>query len=117
MIRRPPRSTLFPYTTLFRSADDAPYDVVHSHSLHYLPVALARLVAAPMLLTLHTPPTPWLESALRAPGAADALEISVVSAVTRRLWAPVLQVDEVVPNGVDLSAWRPGAGGLGAAWW
>src|SRR5258708_17339196 len=23
MIRRPPRSTLFPYTTLFRSADDA----------------------------------------------------------------------------------------------
>src|SRR3712207_7965006 len=24
MIRRPPRSTLFPYTTLFRSADAAP---------------------------------------------------------------------------------------------
>src|SRR2546422_10668677 len=24
MIRRPPRSTLFPYTTLFRSPDDAP---------------------------------------------------------------------------------------------
>src|SRR5256885_12432095 len=24
MIRRPPRSTLFPYTTLFRSGDDAP---------------------------------------------------------------------------------------------
>src|SRR3712207_8992802 len=24
MIRRPPRSTLFPYTTLFRSASDAP---------------------------------------------------------------------------------------------
>src|SRR3712207_8300815 len=24
MIRRPPRSTLFPYTTLFRSADSAP---------------------------------------------------------------------------------------------
>src|SRR3712207_7235255 len=28
MIRRPPRSTLFPYTTLFRSVDD---DVVHHH--------------------------------------------------------------------------------------
>src|SRR3712207_7147619 len=26
MIRRPPRSTLFPYTTLFRSADGAPAD-------------------------------------------------------------------------------------------
>src|SRR5258705_1381662 len=27
MIRRPPRSTLFPYTTLFRSARSAPGDV------------------------------------------------------------------------------------------
>src|SRR3712207_7733250 len=27
MIRRPPRSTLFPYTTLFRSADVARYQV------------------------------------------------------------------------------------------
>src|SRR2546423_10390766 len=26
MIRRPPRSTLFPYTTLFRSLDDFPLD-------------------------------------------------------------------------------------------
>src|SRR3712207_7267182 len=32
MIRRPPRSTLFPYTTLFRSAD---------------PVALAQVLPAP----------------------------------------------------------------------
>src|SRR3712207_7427500 len=28
MIRRPPRSTLFPYTTLFRSPEDLPVDVV-----------------------------------------------------------------------------------------
>src|SRR5216684_8196355 len=27
MIRRPPRSTLFPYTTLFRSRDHHPYDL------------------------------------------------------------------------------------------
>src|SRR2546430_17656199 len=27
MIRRPPRSTLFPYTTLFRSADDVSLDL------------------------------------------------------------------------------------------
>src|SRR3712207_6979462 len=35
MIRRPPRSTLFPYTTLFRS----PYDLVwHSNGSLYAPV-------------------------------------------------------------------------------
>src|SRR2546426_5642500 len=31
MIRRPPRSTLFPYTTLFRSLDEA----LHEPALHY----------------------------------------------------------------------------------
>ena len=98
-------------------AGDAPFDLVHSHSLHYLPVALARLVEVPMLLTLHTPPTPWLESALRAPGAADALTISAVSDATRQLWSPVLETSEVVPNGVDLAAWPAGPGGPGAAWW
>src|SRR3712207_7979376 len=29
MIRRPPRSTLFPYTTLFRSVDDAALRLFH----------------------------------------------------------------------------------------
>src|SRR5256885_6735097 len=31
MIRRPPRSTLFPYTTLFRSIMNAPVDVSFFH--------------------------------------------------------------------------------------
>src|SRR3712207_8006690 len=34
MIRRPPRSTLFPYTTLFRSAD--PQLAVQTHALRYV---------------------------------------------------------------------------------
>src|SRR2546430_11977607 len=33
MIRRPPRSTLFPYTTLFRSQRDASYDIVIGRGL------------------------------------------------------------------------------------
>src|SRR5947208_10386465 len=31
MIRRPPRSTLFPYTTLFRSAGKTPTIEMHTH--------------------------------------------------------------------------------------
>src|SRR2546426_8403914 len=31
MIRRPPRSTLFPYTTLFRSLEGEPYDYCKKH--------------------------------------------------------------------------------------
>src|SRR2546422_5530705 len=33
MIRRPPRSTLFPYTTLFRSAEERPLDVARLQAL------------------------------------------------------------------------------------
>src|SRR5437016_10422195 len=34
MIRRPPRSTLFPYTTLFRSVRSGAHDQVGSDDLH-----------------------------------------------------------------------------------
>src|SRR3712207_9265108 len=39
MIRRPPRSTLFPYTTLFRSrrADDALIDRLANQGIAYVP--------------------------------------------------------------------------------
>src|SRR2546430_15750827 len=52
MIRRPPRSTLFPYTTLFRSHDHAlttPFGIVERRRLHDLGplVHLARAVDAP----------------------------------------------------------------------
>src|SRR2546425_13187559 len=35
MIRRPPRSTLFPYTTLFRSLAAHPREVQHDHAGHH----------------------------------------------------------------------------------
>src|SRR2546422_8561254 len=37
MIRRPPRSTLFPYTTLFRSVDDEGVDLGFVGEPHQLP--------------------------------------------------------------------------------
>ncbi|MYT21952.1 glycosyltransferase, partial [Streptomyces sp. SID7760] len=43
------------------------FDVVHNNSLHYLPVAMASALRVPIVTTLHTPPTPWLESAIRTP--------------------------------------------------
>src|SRR3712207_8204046 len=57
MIRRPPRSTLFPYTTLFRSAEPAfpapdrldPVLRDHRRGLAY---SAALLVAAAMLFTI-----------------------------------------------------------------
>src|SRR2546427_4352388 len=42
MIRRPPRSTLFPYTTLFRSLLDELVDDLSGHLHREAPLALGR---------------------------------------------------------------------------
>src|SRR3712207_7753640 len=47
MIRRPPRSTLFPYTTLFRSSMGG-YEVGPDHELYQITAKLARRAALPM---------------------------------------------------------------------
>src|SRR2546422_10594401 len=39
MIRRPPRSTLFPYTTLFRSLANGCFDLLHVGHVRYLRAA------------------------------------------------------------------------------
>src|SRR3712207_8169916 len=66
MIRRPPRSTLFPYTTLFRSA------------------SLDGLVDRRGIVTVHLDGLPaerrelgveWIETRVRLAGAAEALEV------------------------------------------
>src|SRR2546430_5957793 len=56
MIRRPPRSTLFPYTTLFRSSSEMngiPYSARTSAIAPYIPSGGTQ-----------NPPTPWIGSAI-----------------------------------------------------
>ena len=61
-------------------------DVVHNNSLHYLPLSLSTTLPVPTVTTLHTPPTPWLTSALSAGGSSHAF--TGVSRFTARQWAP-----------------------------
>jgi glycosyltransferase involved in cell wall biosynthesis len=92
---------------------DAAYDVIHNSSLHHLPVAMASALTTPMVTTLHTPPVPWLESAIALtdrPGTFVA-----VSEVTSRAWSAVVPTT-VIRNGVDTGTFRPGPGGGPAVW-
>jgi glycosyltransferase involved in cell wall biosynthesis len=99
---------------LGRSAD-ADFDVIHNHSLHYLPVAMAATVPVPMVCTLHTPPTPWLESAIQVNEECPVTFVAV-SDHTARAWAHVVPDVRVVHNGVDVTRWRPGVGGGPPVW-
>jgi glycosyltransferase involved in cell wall biosynthesis len=92
------------------------FDVVHNHSLHYLPLAMARTVDAPMLTTLHTPPLQWLEQAVALPGGVDSHFVAV-SHFTARQWAPINGPVPVILNGVDISSRPMGTGAGGYAVW
>lgn len=88
------------------------FDVVHNNSLHHLPVAMADTLPIPLVTTLHTPPTPWLESAMRLTPSARCV---AVSRFTARQWAGSTRAD-VILNGVDTTRWAAGPGGPGAIW-
>lgn len=89
------------------------YDVVHNHSLHHLPVAMAPMLDVPLLTTLHTPPIPWLESAIAA--APESAAFTAVSRWTAQAWAHVVASVPVL-NGVDTDTWSFGPGGGPAVW-
>jgi glycosyltransferase involved in cell wall biosynthesis len=90
------------------------YDVVHNNSLHYLPLAMARALPIPLVCTLHTPPTPWLESAI-ASGPCPAV-FTAVSSRTATAWQHAVPAARVILNGVDLDRWQPGPGGGPLVW-
>src|SRR2546426_9670064 len=70
MIRRPPRSTLFPYTTLFRSAPDL-LDDADQLSVH-------RSQRLPEILRLARPGDFRLQTGLRDAGAREVPPLAVV---------------------------------------
>ena len=118
-VAAPPRTLLaehHSYLDAMLRITGAHHDVVHVNAVHYLPFATSGLVPAPVVATLHTPPTPWLESALvlarRRPRPPFVVSVSHANAAA---WGPGA-VHDVIHNGVDLSRWRQGAGGGGAVW-
>ena len=96
---------------------DSDHDLVHINAVHHLPHACASLLPSIVTATLHTPPTPWLESALALGAGRPAAPMLVsVSRANAAAWTTA-EIERVIPNGVNLDAWHEGGGGSGAAWW
>ncbi|MBV8785652.1 MAG: glycosyltransferase [Mycobacterium sp.] len=91
------------------------FDIIHNHSLHYLPVAMAPMLSTPMLTTVHTPPTPWLESAIDTSGGVGT-HFAAVSEHTAAAWRRTVERINVVPNGIDVQHWPLGPGGGPLVW-
>ncbi|CCA60537.1 MULTISPECIES: glycosyltransferase [Streptomyces] len=99
---------------LARDGEDR-FDVVHNNSLHYLPVAMASALRVPVITTLHTPPTPGLESAIQTDDECP-VTFTAVSRFTASSWRPTVRAARVVRNGVDTDFWTPGPGGGDLVW-
>lgn len=89
------------------------FDIVHNNSLHHLPVAMSSALSVPFVTTLHTPPTPWLESAMRF--VDPSARFVAVSRHTAEQWSHAVTAD-VIPNGIDAGRWQAGQGGDRAIW-
>ena len=95
------------YLTLMVTLDRQGYDLVHNNCLHYLPVAMAPGLRTPMLTTLHSPPTPWLESAIEvAAGAPLGSRWASVSRANAAAWSHAARPCQVIHNGIALDTWR-----------
>jgi glycosyltransferase involved in cell wall biosynthesis len=101
------------YLDLMLGLRDRSFDLVHNTSLHHLPVAMAHSIEAPVVTTLHTPPVPWLESAVAL--SRGAVHFVAVSRVTADAWAPLVSA-AVIHNGIDVDEFVPGPGGGPAVW-
>lgn len=91
------------------------FDVVHVHAPHHTPIVMAPYLPMPMLVTLHTPPTAWMEAAISVT-RGRGVTFAAVSGFIADAWAIIPDRPRVIHNGVDLEAWPVGPGGEALVW-
>src|SRR5256712_8283061 len=74
MIRRPPRSTLFPYTTLFRSLLENGANTSFVHQFLNPQVPVEQVVRDPISVLSNSPEEPGAQPRIREPHALYAPE-------------------------------------------
>lgn len=99
----------------FMSSLAGRFDVVHVHAPHHTPIVMAPYLPMPMLLTLHTPPTAWMEAAISVT-RGRGVTFAAVSAFIADAWSVIPDRPRVIHNGVDLDAWPAGPGGEALVW-
>src|SRR5256886_409339 len=97
MIRRPPRSTLFPYTTLFRS-DPKRLESIHAN----LPQPVGEQVVAPVVSTIYRQLAPNYITREIFATKREELRTTAADAITARLASDGIIVREVLLRDLQL---------------
>src|SRR5256886_7274911 len=117
MIRRPPRSTLFPYTTLFRSVEDHGAGAVDAaaHGVEGDDVGVVRALDDDLVDAASLAAVPHRHHRAADADEVDDVELAQVAGLVERGIAPIVQGQPAGPRS-DVDARRAdGDGSVGVA--
>jgi len=98
---------LLAYTRVMQEIAEGDYDVVHNHSLHYMPILMGNSLRTPMLTSIHTPAFPYLHLGANGVKGSERQTFTMVSKSLAETWKAAIPSATVIYNGIDLSCWEP----------
>ncbi len=94
------------YSSVMNEIAAGDYDIVHNHSLHYIPILIGNSLGIPMLTSIHTPAFPYLQLGAHGIKKNTQQTFTMVSKSLANTWEKIIPVATVVHNGIDLSKWK-----------
>lgn len=98
---------LLAYTRVVQDIAKGDYDIVHNHSLHYLPILMGNSLPMPMVTSIHTPAFPYLQLGALGVKGNEHQTFTMVSKSLAETWKEAIPSATVVYNGIDLCHWKP----------
>lgn len=92
------------YLNIMDYLSTADFDLVHDNSLNYFPIILEDRLTVPLVTTLHTPPFPTFNSAVRYRERKQRGHYISISNFNTKLWNLDHERIETIHNGVDTQA-------------
>ena len=92
------------YLNIMDYLSTADFDLVHDNSLNYFPIILEDRLTVPLVTTLHTPPFPHFNSAVKYRERKQRGNYISVSKFNTQLWGLNGDRIETIHNGVDTQA-------------
>lgn len=94
------------YAKIMNEIAHSDYDIVHNHSLHYMPILMGNGLHTPMITSIHTPKFPYLQFGGYGVKGDNHQIFTMVSESLAKTWEKIIPTATVIHNGIDLSKWE-----------
>lgn len=93
------------YTNVMMRIAEGNYDIVHNHSLHYIPIIIGNGLRIPMITSIHTPQFDYLKLGAEQVRNNCGQTFTMVSESLAETWKDTIPTANIVYNGIDLARW------------